>query len=273
MRYLALFPTALLVFVLEPQSASAAVVTSTFEESSLTSKLNALNVYEGETEAASSFRSGNVTFINDGVFFGGTSWSGVGISQKTVRTSANFFDEGDDLISRPLTGSGSATWGVVFSEGIVTADAGNQFLSVDVANTLWTFDLMENGGPFVGGPFGKGGGTGRFAGQDDFFTMRFTNTASSQFLEVNLADFRGASDFIRDDWSTVDLSSLNAGQLSITLLGSRETSFDGGQTYFQDIPSYVAIDNLAVTVPEPQTATTLLALGTWFFLRRRPAAP
>jgi hypothetical protein len=114
--------------------------------------------------------------------------------------------------------------------------------------------------------FGKGGGTGGFAGQDDFFVVRFTNPATSQTLEYSLADFRGSNAFIRDDWTTVDLSGLAASQLSVTLLGSRETGFSG--MFFQDMPSYVAIDNLVVNIPEPHS-TGLAGLFFALLLPRR----
>ncbi len=250
-----------------PLVSSAAIVVSTFEEQALANKLSGFNVYRGEDGAASTFRSGNVEFANDGVFFGGTSWSGVGISRKTVRTAANFWEQGDDLISRPATGSNSATWGVVFDRGVMTADAGYTFTSFDVANTLWADQSMTLGDAFVGPPLGKGGGTGSFAGQDDFFVVQFTNTSSNAMLEFSLADFRGSNSFIRDDWSEFDVSSLDASQIAITLLGSRETA-DGQGGFFQNIPSYAAIDNIRVTsVPEPSLFG--LSLTTLFLAGRR----
>ena len=246
----------------------ADIVMSTFEEANLASQLNSDAAFEGLSGAASQFRSGSVTFANDGVFFGGSSWSGFGYSRRTtVGSGQQFYNNSNDLISQPGTGAGgSATWSVVGGNGLMTADSGFYFNTVDIANTLYTWNSIANGDPFSGPAMGNGGGTGRFTGQDDFFTVRFTNTANSAFLDFNLADYRGNADSVVNSWQSYNLLSLQATQLSISFLGSRETNYNDPAdppVYFLDTPAYAAMDNVSVVsitaVPEPSSCVLMLA--------------
>ncbi|MCC6511895.1 MAG: DUF4465 domain-containing protein [Pirellulaceae bacterium] len=258
-------------FALWGQSALAGVVISSFEEGSLATNLSADSAFEGLPGAASQFRSGAVTFQNDGVFFGGSSWSGFGYSRRAVPgVGQQMYNNSNDLIARPGSGEGgSATWAVVGGGGIMTADAGYRFGSLSLTSTLYSWNSMTLGDPFAGPALGNGRGTGRFDGQDDFFTVRFTNTANAQFMDFHLADFRGATDYVVGAWQTFDLSLLSASQLSLSFLGSRETNYTpppDPPEYFLDTPSYVALDNISVvSVPEPgslllATAGSLCAL-------------
>ncbi len=161
----------------------------------------------------------------------------------------------------------------------MTADNGYRFGSLDITSTLFTWNSMALGDPFAGPPMGNGGGTGRFVGQDDFFTVRFTNTANSAFLDFNLADFRGNTDYVVANWRTFDLSSLNAAQIRISFLGSRETNYTpppDPPVYFLDTPAYVALDNISVfnitTVPEPGSCLCVGSALAWLAWRRRRAA-
>lgn len=257
------------------------VVISSFEESGLAANLNPNGAFEGLSEVSSQFRSGNVTFNNDGVYFGGSSWSGFGYSRRVAAAPGQqLYDSSNDLISKPAVGASaipgpgsSATWGVIGTGGIMTADAGYLFQSLSLTNTLYTWNSMANGDPFAGPKFANGGGTGRFAGQDDFFTVRFENTSTQSFLDFNLADFRGATDTINDTWQAFNLSPLQASQLSISFLGSRESNFvppPGDPVYFLDTPAYAAVDNIGVisAVPEPGSIA-LIGLGSVLALRYR----
>ena len=259
------------------------IVVSTFDEFENSGKLDITNTCRGEsgpadaqgnrTGVSSSFRSGNVTFQNDGLNSAGgfNFWSGIGLSKRTTQVG-QLFENGNDLISRPATGAGgSPVWAVVANAGSMTADNGYQFASVDLTNTLYTWTSMNNGDAFAGPPFRNGGGTGRNLGQDDFFTVRFQNTlAPNSFLDFNLADFRGATDFILGTCTPVsfDLSPLGARQLSISFLGSRETNVsppNDPPLYFLDTPLYLAMDNIRVasiaSVPEPGSLALVLLVG------------
>lgn len=266
------------VLVLSSPKSSADIVISTFEEPSLATNLNGDAAFEGLGEAASQFRSGAVTFNNEGVFFGGTSWSGFGYSRRTtVGGGQELYNNSNDLIALPAVGaSGSQTWAVVGGGGVMTADAGYLFANVDITNTLYTWNSIANGDPFAGPPMGNGGGTGRFTGQDDFFTVRFTNTATNAFLDFSLADYRGNADNVNTSWQPFSLLTLNASQLSVSFLGTRETNYNppgDPPFYFMDTPAYAAFDNVRVasvtTVPEPSSC--LLVLGAIVLLRRRIA--
>ena len=70
-----------------------------------------------------------------------------------------------------------------------------------------------------------------------------TDDGASAFLDFQLADYRGSTNFIVDTWRPLDLSSLNASALQISFLGSRESFFFG--QWFSDTPLYVALDNVA----------------------------
>ena len=256
------------LWMLVSSSVRADIVMSTFEEANLASQLSSDAAFEGLTGVASQFRSGAVTFANNGVFFGGSSWSGIGYSRRTTPGGGQqLYNNSNDLISQPGTGAGgSATWSVVGGNGLMTADSGFYFNTVDIANTLYTWNSIVNGDPFAGPPMGNGGGTGRLTGQDDFFTVRFTNTANSAFLDFNLADYRGNTDSVLNAWQSFNLLSLQATQLSISFLGSRETNYNDPPdppVYFLDTPAYAAMDNISVVsitaVPEPSSCVLMLA--------------
>ena len=82
-------------------------------------------------------------------------------------------------------------------------------------------------------------------------------------MDFYLADYRFADnglDYIVDDWSWVDLTSLGAVDKLQFGLSSTDNGFFGMNT-----PAYFAMDNM---VPEPATMS-LLALGGLAVLRRR----
>lgn len=194
------------------------------------------------------------------------------------------YDNSNDLIAQPGGGAGgSATWAVVSGSGLMTADSGYYFHAVDVANTLYTWNSIANGDPFAGPPMANGGGTGRFDGLDDFFTVRFTNPANSAFLDFNLADYRGNTDSVVNSWRSFNLLSLQANQLSISFLGSRETNYNDPPdppVFYMDTPAYAAMDNISLisitAVPEPSSCLLMLAglgvIGRSVIRRKRTSA-
>ncbi|NND97505.1 MAG: DUF4465 domain-containing protein, partial [Pirellulaceae bacterium] len=79
------------------------------------------------------------------------------------------------------------------------------------------------------------------------------------------ADSRGNDDYVLDDWSFVDLTSLGAAR-SISL--SFETTDIGD--FGPNSPTLLAIDNLTLlTAPEPSSALVLSGFGLTALLRRR----
>ncbi len=246
------------------EQANGEIVLSTFEEQTLANQLSIENAFEGLIEQASQFRSGAVTFNNNGVFFGGTSWSGFGYARRTaVGPQQELYNNSNDLISLPAVGvDSSPTWAVVGNGGTMTADAGYLFTSVNLTNTLYTWDSIANGDNFAGPPMSKNGGRGRFAGVDDFFIVKFTNLDTNQALDYYLADFRKDSGQVNVNWDLFNLSSLNASRISVSFLGSRETNYGDVDNpfYFMDTPAYAAFDNITVTaVPEPGSCLLVVA--------------
>jgi len=124
-------------------------------------------------------------------------------------------------------------------------------------NTTYAYLSMLNGDGFAK-KFGGADGTEEdwllltINGYDD--TGRFIGS-----VDFNLADFTSANsgdDYILDDWSWVDLSSLGA----VKELGFAITSSDTDPDFgFINTPVYFAMDGLQV-VPEPGTGV-LVGLG------------
>ena len=220
------------------------------------------SAYNG-SDGAGGFTSGGVTFSNNyNTTFG--SWSGFAYSNKTDATTAGF---GNQYSAAPGSGAGgSSTYGVSYtggSDAIVTLPAGRTVASASFANTTYAYLSMRDGDGFAK-KFGGASGT-----DPDFFklTINGLNDANAIIgsVEFYLADFRsavGAEDFIRSNWTDVDLSSLSAARKLSFELSSSDNSAFGMNT-----PAYFAIDNL-VTVPEPG-ATALLAVACLTALRRR----
>lgn len=248
----------------------AGTVVSTFEEGDLAAKLDASQTFRGMTAPGgaavpSDFRSGAVTFRNDGAgyevypSFVYEYWTGMGYARRTAPGNGQqLYEQGNDLIAKPAVGAaGSQTWAVAYESTTMTADPGYRFEGVDVTNTLYTWTSIANGDPF--GP--------KF-GANDFFTLRFTNPDTSASRDVNLADFRAGNNTIFTGWEHVDLSALDATRLNVSFLGSRSNAF--GLT----TPSYAALDNVAVApaiaaVPEPSSLALLGLVGAVWAGRRR----
>lgn len=177
----------------------------------------------------------------------------------------------------PVRGDGSPNYGVAFSfspgEAFINLPTGTTPVSARITNTTYTALSMLRGDAF----------SRRFGGLDgtdpDFLLLTISGFDSSGALtgtvDFYLADYRfddSALDYIIDQWTTVDLTSLGAA----TRLSFGFASSDVGP-FGINTPTYFALDNLEVrgatsAVPAPGAlclagigGALLLAAG----LRRR----
>ena len=227
--------------------------------------LPANSAYYG-ADGAGGFTSGGATFANS--YFAGPGfeyWEGFAISNKADGSQSGF-----EYQFNSITGDGaggSSQYGVGFAPGPDIADitlpAGASPVSVELTNVSYAYYSMLNGDMFAK----KFGGA---SGNDpDYLRLTITGLdAANQSVgavEFYLADYtfaNNADDYIVDDWTSVDLSSLaGARKLSFSL-----ASTDNGM-FGMNTPAYFAIDDL-VTVPEP---ASLAALGLGAMLLRRRA--
>jgi len=212
-----------------------------------------------------SFVSGGATFNNRFAVdadFGYSFWSGWSYSNITDNTTAGF---GNQYSAFPGQGAGNSTNYAIASQTIVPPivelPADTAPLSIGLTNTTYAALSMR-----AGDSFAKkfGGASGNDA---DWFLLKIIglNEANQPIGNVDfyLADFRfadNASDYIIDDWTTVDLSGLSTASKLTFELSSSDSSVFSGETYM-NTPAYFAVDNLQlVAVPEPG-ALMLLAVG------------
>lgn len=221
--------------------------------------------------------SGGVLFNNDfDVSFGGV-WTGWAYSNVVNPVTASFNNQYASAAGGGANGSGGTAAGgnyaIAFLGGsYFNLPTGMQIASVEVTNTTYSRFSMLNGDAFAkqfGGPSGN---------DPDFFRAKFTaydaiSAGGNQIgsVTIDLADFTFADnsqDFILNDWTQVDLSSL-VGARSI---GLEFESTDVGQ-FGINTPTYIAIDNLRLSaVPEPSCLILLGVVGMVSALRRRSRA-
>lgn len=234
--------------------------TSTFEDLALSP-----NSYENGSNLspAGSFASGGNAFANAyNAIYG--SWSGFAYSNVNDTTTAGYRNQ-----YAAITGTGfgeAGNYAVTYGDtATITLAAGQRPESVYVTNTTYAYLTMRYGDAYG---FTKkfGGPTGNDA---DYFTVTFTGRdaggAKTGAVEFALADYRGATDYIVDVWTLVDLTPLGqAATISLSYASSDVGAF-GINT-----PTYAALDNL-VAVPEPASVGLLSVASGAAMLRRRRA--
>lgn len=217
--------------------------------------------YWNGSNLAGGFTTGGATFNNtyDDTF--GPYWEKFAYSNTTDVSTPGYTNQ---YSAYPGSGAGGSSNYVVgfqpyFGEFGLNFSTPQDFagLSVDITNTTYAALSMLNGAP----PAKKFGGV---SGDDaDWFLLTITGwngATQAGTVEFYLADYRFADnslDYIVDDWTSVDLSSLGSGIDKLTFgLTSSDNSDFGMNT-----PAYFALDNLEVSsVPEPSTYA-LLFLG------------
>lgn len=229
--------------------AQAVTVTIDFEEL----PLDGGDFYNGSDEAGG-FISHSTVFNNLYTDFGpGCCWNGWAYSQTTDPNTAG---PGNQYSAFPGSGAaGSAKYGVGFSGldsggGIVpeiALPAGAEPTSVQITNTTYAAQSMLHSDSFAK----KFGG---LSGNDpDWFLLTIEAYSAANVLvgtvPFYLADYRFADpneDYVVDQWTTVDLSSL-AG-LGATRLDFRLASSDVHPSFGMNTPAYMAIDDLVLDV-------------------------
>ncbi len=224
--------------------------------------------YWNGSDASGGFVSQGVQFLN---YYdsGYSSWNGWAYSNTTDTTTAGFTNQYSAFRGGAYSGT---NYGVYYAPWTptetVTAAAGGTFQGMYVTNTTYAALSMLNGDSFAK----KFGGA---SGNDpDWFLLTITGKnaggAAIGTVDFYLADYRfadNASDYIVDDWTPVDLTSLgdNVRGLEFAL-----TSSDVGG-YGMNTPAYFAMDSLTV-VPEPSALALLCGAGivgaVWSHRRR-----
>ncbi len=140
----------------------------------------------------------------------------------------------DNVHATANLGAGAISFNtpIVFDQNLI-------WNSLEVTNTTYAYKSMRNGDVFAkkfGGPLGD---------DPDYFFVRIYGISNLELDSVDfyLADFRfedNAQDYIIDDWTEVDLSSLpqNATELSFKLFSSDTGAF-GVNT-----PLFFSLDNI-----------------------------
>ena len=222
----------------------------------------AVGEFDNGSGGAGGFVSGGVQFQNQFTDFGGgfSGWTGFSSSAVQDTMTAGFgnqyaaYDLGGSILG---SGAGDSTGYGMFFDGTerMVLPSESVVASAWLTNNTYAGLSMTHGDAFAK----KFGGVG---GDDlDFLTVTITGydagDAVTGSIDFDLADFMfldNSLDYIVDEWTLVDLSSLKAVKsIGFTFSGSDNGSFG------LNTPAYVAIDNVTV-IPEPGTAL-LVGLG------------
>jgi len=258
-------PAAAVAAALLALPATAAVIS--FEDLGLGANTNRENLTPG-------FTSGGATFANTWTDWGTfTGWNGFAQSTRINTTTPGWTNQ---FSSYSGSGAGgSATYAVGYDDGYspavdmtITFPSDVTVNGLHVNNTTYTALTIRDGDAAFGVlPFDAG----------DWYKLILqgfdASNGSLGAIDFYLADYRSlipAERYIISAWTYIDLSSLGptVRQLKMTLDSSDVGAF-GINT-----PTYVAVDNVTYTVPEPGAAGLLLAGlgGLWAYVRRRGGA-
>jgi len=196
-------------------------------------------------------------------------WDGWALSNTTDTLTPGF---GNQFSAIPGSGvDGSPNYGVAFVgftylDGHIPAIEnvpGNDLLGAYFTNTTYAYRIMKEGDV---NNFAKkfGGSDGNYP---DWFLLEIAGTkadgSSVGTVEFYLADYRfadNAQDYIVDEWTWVDLSSLDEpATLEFDLSSSDNDEYEGMNT-----PAYFAMDNMVLqSVPQPATRWGGPGDGDW----------
>lgn len=249
----------ILLFLTSFAIGMSAQTTVTFEEFDLPA--NESNVDAG---ASGLFEAGNIALPND-YNAGYDSWMGWAISTVTDNTTPGYLND-----ESAITGSGfggSEAYGVSFFFGgpntmdLAGAAAGGVVNGMYITNATYAFFSMRDGDS-VAKKFGGEDGT-----DPDYFLLTvkgvLNGMETADSVDFYLADYRfedNAQDYIVDDWTWLDLTSLGpVDQLTFTL-----NSTDVGQ-FGMNTPAYFCVDNVSTADGLTGSAETLPAASFSLF--------
>lgn len=219
------------------------------------------------SDASGRFTSRGVQFLNN-YYPSYGSWDGWSCSNTTDTTTPGYANQFSASTGAAHSGT---NYGVYYEPWVptptVTADAPSTFQGMYVTNTTYAVLSMQNSDS-VAKKFG--GATGN---DPDWFLLTITgadaNGQTTGTLDFYLADFRfenNSQDYILDDWTYVDLTSLGNNVKSLEFhLSSSDNSYG-----YMNTPAYFAMDSLKI-VPEPSTFALLViacAIGLLTIRRR-----
>lgn len=215
--------------------------------------------YWNGSDGSGGFTSHGAFFNNLYTDWGGGfyAWSGWSVSNQTDNTTPGYDNQ---YSAYPGGGAdGSEFYGLSYTfnpgDAHIELPAGAELQHLLVTNTTYAALSMLNG-DFVSKKFGGNSGD-----DPDWFKLTITGLDEDEVetghVDFYLADYRFADndlDYIVDEWTLVDLTSLStARRLSFGL-----DSSDVHPEWGMNTPAYFALDNL-VFVPEPATAALLLS--------------
>lgn len=200
------------------------------------------NTFLNNAGAPGAFPAGNISLPNN-YNAAWMSWDGWAISNRTDTTTPGFLNESSAIAGGGA--EGSATYALSYVVGASTLRLENRGTvnGLYVTNNTYAYFSMKDGDAFAK----KFGGV---TGNDpDFFLLTAKKYLDGQLdadsINFYLADYRfanNAQDYIVDDWTWLDLSSLgNADSLRFTLSSSDVGAFG------MNTPAYFCVDNVTTT--------------------------
>lgn len=244
------FLTLATVGLVASMPAQAVDVASTFDDLSLDAESHFF------PETPTTFTSGLATFNHDYTeWFEGCCHSAWVYSSRTDTTTAGYTNQHAAYTGGGAQGSDNYAI-AFFGTPTVSFDGEVAAVGTYLTNTTYAALSMLSGDSFAK-KFGGDDGT-----DPDYFKLSIIGLDSvgneTGTVDFFLADYRfedSASDYLVDEWTWVDLSSLGTVNSLAFSLESSDTGSFGINT-----PAYFAMDNLTVSaVPEPGQALMLLA--------------